>query len=207
MTTAFLYERFALFLLPFYVLMFVPAEQPVAALGGLAIFTLAAVPIITLAMTASRAWQFHRFDEESRDFKPIMDAMPPQQRVLSMMLDKRSLAAGNPYAYLHFPCWYQAEKHGFVDSNFAQMLPQIVRFKPGEAWIQLPFEWKPYRFDWVRHHGEHYDYFVLRSEKRLFPRFVGQPCEIELVTTSGPWALYRKLPATCPTEALDASIR
>jgi hypothetical protein len=40
-------------------------------------------------------------------------------------------------------------------------------------------------------------YFVLRSEKRLFPRFVGQPCEIELVTTSGPWALYRKLPATC----------
>jgi hypothetical protein len=23
------------------------------------------------------------------------------------------------------------------------------------------------------------------------------PCDIELVTTSGPWALYRKLPDTC----------
>ena len=197
MTTAFLYERFALFLLPFYVLMFGPADEPSTVPAGWSLFTLAALPAISLAMTASRAWQFHKFDEESQDFSVIMDALPPQKRVLSLMLDKRSTAAANPYAYLHFACWYQAEKHGFVDSNFAQMLPQIVRFKPGEAWIQLPFEWKPYRFDWVRHRGDHYDYFVLRSEKRLFPRFAGMPCDIELVTTSGPWALYRKLPDTC----------
>ncbi len=197
MKTAFIYERFALFLLPFYVLMFVPADRASTVPAGWAKFTLISVPLIFMSMTAVRAWQFHEFDKESQDFKAIMDAVPPQQRVLSMMLDKRSHAAANPYAYLHFACWYQAEKRGFVDSNFAQMLPQIVRFKPGEAVVQLPFEWRPYRFDWARHRGEHYDYFVMRYEKRQFPRFLGMPCDIELVTTSGPWALYRKLPGTC----------
>ncbi|NML14565.1 hypothetical protein [Azohydromonas caseinilytica] len=198
MATAFLYERFALFLLPFYVLMFVPAEAPATASGHVVrAMTLAAVPALCLAMTASRAWQFHRFNEESRDFKAILDAIPAQQRVLSLMFDKGSSAAANPHTYLHFPCWYQAEKHGFVDSNFAQMLPQIVRFRPGEARVQTPFEWRPYRFDWTKHRGERYDYFVVRSVNRLFPHFLSLPCQVEMVTTSGAWALYRRTPASC----------
>ena len=198
LSTAFLYERFALFLLPFYVLLFSPAQEPATAGGGaMRAFTLAMVPALCLTMTAARAWQFHRFNQESRDFKAILDLMPARQRVLSLMFDKLSPAASNPHTYLHFPCWYQAEKHGFVDSNFAQMLPQIVRFKPGEARVQTPFEWLPYRFDWAKHRGERYDYFVVRSVNRLFPRFLAVPCRVEMVTTSGPWALYRRLPGTC----------
>lgn len=198
MTTAFLYERFALFLLPFWVLLFEPGDGRAPAGEGWRRFALAAVPAICLTATGWRVWTFHQFERESHDFQAILEAMPPQQRVLSMVFDQRSPAADNPHSYLHYPAWYQAEKRGFVDSNFAQWLPQIVRFRAGQATVQSPFEWKPYRFEWARHHGERFDYIVLRNPKRLFPRFAGLPCEIELVRTAGPWALYRRLPGSCP---------
>ncbi|WP_157264634.1 hypothetical protein [Azohydromonas aeria] len=200
MTTGFIYERFALFLMPFYVLLFAPADGPLPAWHErMRLLVLLAVPTILLAMTASRSWGYFKFNREIRDFREVMSVIPPQQRVLSLIMDKYSRAADNPHTYLHFPAWYQAEKRGFVDANFAQWLPQIVRFRPGEARVQSPFEWKPYRFDWVKHRGEQYDYFVFRSVSRMFPTFQGVPCEIRLVASAGPWAVYHRRPDSCTT--------
>jgi hypothetical protein len=194
LNTAFLYQRFALFLLPAYAWAFVPGEAA-HKVRGATVVMLIAVCWASIAVQALRAW---RFAGEAADFGVVLRAVEPRQRALSLVFDASSPAARNGSAYLHFAAWYQAEKSGLVDFNFAWFRPQIVRFRPD----QVPaagtgFEWAPLEFDWRRHHGADYRYFFVRHTAPVPPSlFRGADCPPVVLVSNGAWTVYER--RACP---------
>ena len=102
-----------------------------------------------------------RFKRESADFEFILDRLAPQKRALYLALDNYSPADRHQNIYLHYGSWYQADKKGFVDFNFAWFPPQIMRFTSEKVTdIRPSFEFQPNTFDWNSHNGQRYDYFI-----------------------------------------------
>lgn len=192
-STSLLYQRFALFALPAYAWLFGPEPSPTNATeraiasraGGLAL----AAAAVVLALHAVQAW---RFSGEAEDFDTVLARAEPGQRALSLMFDTSSDAGVDSAVYLHFPLWYQAEKHGFVDFNFAVFHPQVVRMNRREQvsrWEDLA--WNPEHFDWRADHGDRYRYFFVRHSQPLPPTlFAGAPCPPVRIVASGEWELY-----------------
>ncbi|SAK74236.1 hypothetical protein AWB79_04334 [Caballeronia hypogeia] len=205
MKTAFLYERFGLFVLPAYALMFRAPDAPAAngQSDRLAprtrspIFETAAMLLLAAGCWVFLAWEagrIERFAAESAPFETILDSMQPGQRALSLVFQRNSEAFDDENSYSHYPVWYQAERHGFVDVNFAWYLPQIARFRSGELPAVSPsFEFHPGAFDWNRDQGRRYRYFVVRSKMRLPPEFLAnRECDVQLIRTAGEWSLYER---------------
>ena len=206
MATGILYLRFALFTLPAYALMFTLSSAPARtdrangtqsvgrnqrALQKLAVPLMLVLTWLILGTHTAQAWRFAR---ESRDFEPVLAAMQPGQRALSLPLDRSSKAAENPYAYLHFGNWYQSEKQGLVDFNFAWFPPQIARFKPDHVpAVRFGFEFDPDKFDWQKHQGERYRYFVVRHRDPVPEKlFDGARCPPSKLLESGAWTLFER---------------
>ena len=212
MATGLLYIRFALFTLPAYALMFTlcrPAAPQQATSGSLyaraapiaermAMPLMIAVTWLMLGQHSLHAW---RFASEARDFEAVLAPMQPAQRALSLPFAQRSEAANNDYAYLHFGTWYQSEKQGLVDFNFAWLPPQIARFRPDRLpAVTYGFEHAPSDFDWQKHHGADYRYFLVRHSKPLSPDlFRGADCIPALLLSSGAWTLLER--RDCPAVA------
>ncbi len=197
MSTVYLYQRFALFLLPAYAWMFTrtPTGPPRTHSAQLA--RTIAVPLLMLvcwAVLAMHTWRTASFAVESAPIDNFIARLQPGQRALMLMFDPDSPAAGWR-VYTHYPAWYQAEKHGLVDFNFAWFPPQIVRFRPDKLpAVQPGFEWHPERFDWGQHKGELYRYFFVRSDEPL-PQglFRGEACAPRLIWEQGEWQVFENL--------------
>jgi hypothetical protein len=202
LNTAFLYERFALFLAPAYAWMFVkkPAagDEPLAQRSSFAKLYVPLLVIVCwtmLGVHTGRAW---RFAQESADFDAVLRVLEPGQRALSLVYDRHSDAANTYNVYLHYPVWYQAEKSGFVDFNFAWFPPQIVRYRPEHLpAVSTGFEWHPQGFDWKRHDGVDYRYFIARHEEPLPENlFDGADCPPVSLIRSGSWTVFER--RACP---------
>jgi hypothetical protein len=196
--TSLLYERFSLFLLPLAAWLFTrrgesgtaaPAfpARPALARAGQGLLILCC--LATLSAVTLKCWYFRN---ETRDFDAAVRRLDPKQRTLGMVFDRSSHAAHNEIVYLHYPLWYQAEKHGLTDFNFAWFTPQIVRYKPDRRPpVHIGFEWGPDQFDWKQHEGDHYRYFFVRglhaSVEKLFH---GAPCMPQQVISAGEWSVY-----------------
>ncbi|WP_118179514.1 hypothetical protein [Paraburkholderia phosphatilytica] len=194
MKTAYLYQRFAVFILATYALMFrapVPLANRSAVRETSVWLVLMCGTWIYLGVQAVRMEQFAA---ESARFETILDAMAPGQRALSLIFLKRSDAYDSQVAYMHYPLWYQAERHGFVDMNFAWFIPEIVRLRAGQLPAVSPnFELSPQRFDWKRDGARKYRYFVVRDTAPLPAGFfANDECEVKLVRTAGDWSLYER---------------
>ena len=205
MATGLLYIRFALFTLPAYALMFtlprpdaprqvIPGSasaQAVPMAERIAMPLMIAVTWLMLGQHSLHAW---RFAGEARDFEAVLAPMQPAQRALSLPFAQRSEAANNDYAYLHFGTWYQSEKQGLVDFNFAWLPPQIARFRPDRLpAVTYGFEHSPRDFNWYKHHGENYRYFLVRHSEPLSPDlFRGADCTPVQVLASGAWTLLER---------------
>lgn len=121
--------------------------------------------------------------------------MRPHERALYLAINAESDAQIKDNIYLHYGQWYQAEKGGFVDFNFAWFPVVIMRFKENDSSpIQLGFEWEPYKFDWQRNHGELFQYFIIKSKKEIDPTvlFKGADCLPKRVFFQGEWQLFEK---------------
>jgi hypothetical protein len=190
--TAFLYERLTLFLLPAYAWLF---DSPSRQTGGwrpaASTFGLATICAIVLALHLAEAAQFSR---ESGDFDAVMAKAQPGQRALALVFDRDSHSIPNRDVYLHFPSWYQAEKHGFVDFNFAAFDIEIARFfRQDASLISAEFNWRPDLFDWRRDGGDRYRYFFVRRPGALPANFfAGAPQPPVLVAAKGTWSLYEE---------------
>ena len=201
--TALLYERFALFLLPAYAWMFTTersldgAPRPTRRWG-----TRIAMPLLVVAcwavlgFNAILTW---RFGQEAADFDAVLDSVQPGQRALALVFDPGSEAARNPYVYQHYASWYQAERQGLVDFNFAWFPPQIVRFRPGHLpSVGTGFDLNRQKFNWVEHGGRDYRYFFVR---RLGPipadLFAGADCAPIILSARGSWTVFER-PRDCP---------
>ncbi len=197
MGTDFLYERFALFVLPFYAMMFRPPSAQDHNIQG----QRTGVGLLVLAVWSSlgvMAWRQLSFAAEAADFESVLAAAAPGKRAVSIVLDRASPAAGHPDLYVHYASWYQAEKNGIVDFNFALYHPQIVRYREKhQPPIPFGFEWQHPSFNWQQHNGDAYHYFFVRQHRQRTPAklFPGAPCPPRLVHRTGAWSLYQR--TTC----------
>lgn len=181
-------QRFAVFALPFFVLVLRPSPLPRAAWRAAPIFLLLAWITVLVSVTL-------RYDAEARGFKQVMSAMQPNQRVLSLMFMQHTKESPAP-VFLHFPAWYSATKGGVVDMNFAVFPVALVRYKstvlPPDPSVS---EWHPQTFGWKQWRANEYRYFVVHAPVDLGPQlFDWAPCPVSLAAHSGNWWLYEKDP-------------
>lgn len=196
--TNLLYPRFTLFLLPAYAWLFEPRAapgRPSPTTRALMTYGVHAAAVFAVGMHTVQAALFAR---ESRAFEQVLAAAQPGQRALSLVIDPKG-GAGIESPYLHFPLWYQAEKHGFVEFNFAWYLPQIARYRTIDAQTVRPYlALKPLTFDWRRQGGERYRYIFVRSGDGVPNGYWnGAACSPALAAQAGPWMLFENRP--CPS--------
>ncbi len=195
MKTDFLYQRFAVFLLPAYALAFrrpdgtAPVTSPprrpsVPVEAAVALFC-----CTFLGVVAFRQW---RFIAEEAPFEALLPAAEPEQRALGLIFSTESTAVRNPYTFHVFSVWYEVEKRGFVDFNFAYFLPQIVRFRPDRI-PAIPVGYRPETFEWHALQGRNYRYFFVRSVEPL-PEdlFDNDECRVVLVKQAAEWYLFER---------------
>lgn len=199
--TSYLYERFALLLLPAYALMFresasTGARAPAARLPWLdrALLTRVAVILFCWGYLTTLGVRDYRFAQDSASFETVLAAAEPGQRALSLVYAPDSDIIHNPYTYHSYPVWYQVDKGGFVDFNFAAFLPQIVRFKADRVPAMRPnLGDSPEEFDWHAVQGRIYRYFFVRHTQPLPANlFKNDECEVALVKEAGEWSLYER---------------
>lgn len=193
--TAFLFNRFSLFLLPFFALMFrQPSERsPVNS------WLFAPMVCATWLMLGITGYRVHAFDSEARAFDTVLQAAAPQKRALALLFDPASPASDMSFAYLHFPSWYQADKGGFVDFNFAAYHPQIVRFRPGHT-PQLGdnLSRSPERFGGNVDLERRYDYIFTRGSDADVTRLISKSvCQLTVRAADGAWTLLER--GDCPS--------
>jgi hypothetical protein len=198
--TTYMYPRFAIYFLPAYAYAFgpargVPRARSLAVQGGLA--------LLCFAFFGSMALRERRFARESAPFETILAAAEPGQRALSLVFDPSSPSSRHAYAYHAYPMWYQAERGGFVDFNFAFLLPEIVRFRPDRAPPMTEDVDTIEAFDWHKINASIYRYFFVRHTAPLPANlFQNDQCRVELVTAADAWSLYER--KECKTESVAA---
>lgn len=181
------FNRFAIFGIPFYLLLLESPRRQLSARHKGALALLVLVPVFLLL---SHALRFATFDLETRGYRDISQSMEPGKRALGLMFRNTSIAYDS-YQPLHFHAWYQAEKGGVADFSFAQYSLQVTYRQDADIPIPRGFDWHPEHFDWLRHHGWEYDYFIVRHPDNPGPQLFGQTtCPVQLIANSGDWWLF-----------------
>lgn len=206
MKTWLLYQRFAIFTLPFYILLFcqpvvTPVSLPAAASATALRLRMAALvpPLLCLYFFVMQYAQYYQFSRESADYNRVTAGMPDNQRVLELIYNPGSPASNNLHVYAHFGLWYQAEHHGLTDMNYAWLPPQVVRFQPQALPAVTPgFELRPQSFDWVQNRGDRYDYILVKSADGQVPETLinNGHCPLQMSNHAGDWNLLKRLPCT-----------
>lgn len=158
-------SRFTIFLLPFYALLFLAPRRAWARWMA---------PTLTWVFLIIHGERLVSFARESQSFEQVLAAATPGYRAQLVVPDWASQAAQNPMAYLSFPLWYQADKGGVVDFNFAYFPAQVVRFRSP----QQP--------------AEHRYYFVRQTGAAPQKPTAPDGSELRLVKSSGDWSLFEK---------------
>ena len=133
--TGYLYQRFVLFFIPFYYLMW---EKRIHS--NLVITNIAQIAYIFVVFAiGALLWKIYNnqilFSQEPslQAFREIKQQIKPKKRILglhSMYSSDSKTGMTSMMEFLYFANWYQAEYHGWADFNFASFHPQIVRFRP-----------------------------------------------------------------------------
>ena len=191
------FYRFALFLPPFVAFAFrAPSSlDETAPRSRAALAALIACSWLVIGIQGSRV---AAFAQESKPFETLLAAAQPGKRALWMILDGNSDAAGNESAYGHHALWYQADKHGFVDFNFAFFPPQVIRFRP-ERWpvrdTQDHLEIGAYT--WPVAYMEQFSYMFMRgTDAKLELIRKMSPCPLTKVVSDHDWHLLER--GACP---------
>ncbi len=199
--TSFLYQRFSLFILPAFAWMFHRSLSfkesiplPNMAISKVMQFLLVSSCLFALGLTTVKAW---RFGQETAGIDALIGTLEPEKRALGLVLNRASTAADNVNVYLHYASWYQAERQGLTDFNFAWFTPQIVRYRPASRPpVKSDFENLPEGFDWKQYRGADYKYIFVRSDEEVSKRlFRGAECMPKPLGTRGLWTVYESCAA------------
>ena len=191
LNTAYIYQRFAAFLFPASFFLFASSKIEFELKWNkiLACFLTASLVLLLLSDTRRN---FSSFKENDESFDSVINSIEPNKMVLTLILDSNSKFKFTP-PYLHFGSWYQATKNGQALNNFsfdvdAKHVP--VKYAK-EAW-PLPPIWNTKTFDWKKHNGWRYDYFLVRSYT-VPPQslFKGSGDSVRLVARHGVWYAYQ----------------
>jgi hypothetical protein len=182
-----LYQRLAVFLLPLLLLALEFPQETRPVWGNIAMLVVAFTALINID-------RFNSFNRETLGLSRIMTVMEERKNVLYMPVDPWESALRVP-AHFHTGVWYQSEKRGIVDFNFAFFYPSMVRFQEGaHAWIPDDrVVWAPLGFEWGARNGEYYDYFIVYARNDMTAAiFKDARDRVELVENVGWWWLYKK---------------
>lgn len=186
-STAYFYQRLGVFLVPLWLLAWNPPSGESRRLDWLAMLMIVAWGFVNTA-------RFAAFARETESFDKVVEAIEPGRKVASMVFDNRSPLFAFP-VYLHFPAWYQAERRGVVDFNFADFFSQMARYrKDAPQRVTEILGWYPTEFQWKANGGAHYDYFIVKAPLDISNEiFKEKRSSVEFVGRSGWWWLYRNL--------------
>lgn len=187
--TFLIYQRYSIFTFIFYLLIFEKNHKQETSSSKDAFLV-----ITTLLLLYNPAANLFFFSKDTNDFKKTLDLTSTGKRALSLVFSPGSLTVKNPVVYIHFPLWYQAEKSGLVDFNFAWFNPQIVRYKPEKVpEVRPSFEWTPGEYQRIKK-CEIYDYMFVRSLVPIEEKKITiASCRYTLKNPQfGSWYLYEK---------------
>jgi hypothetical protein len=195
MSTGFFYQRFAVFLLPFYLPLFTQS-RPVGFYKHLAHGFMVLSCVASLVLTALATLAFAR---ESADFaavQAVLEQRPPA-RILSLAAGTRSAAAHSEHVYTHYAVWLQAEGPHWVEFNFAVFRPQLLRYRGELPAVQRTSQSAPAEnqiaFDWAEYEGARYDYFVVFSARPVSEALFANPdCQVKFLHNQGRWWVFEK---------------
>lgn len=142
------------------------------------------------------AFLFFRFGAESRQlasFRPILEALPPYDKVLMIRLGSGTSSFGIPLA-LHQPAWYTVEKGGQLDFSFAHFRTELVRYREGRQ-PQIPEQLShtPWQYDVPGIVGGYYHFWLIYAPGS---NSANLPDDLfRLRVRNGPWWLYEMVRA------------
>jgi hypothetical protein len=199
----FSYQRFAVLLFP--AVLFAVTDRPPGFGHRSRVARLAALllPVLGLALALALVVEKQRIvDAEQRGLQRLLAMMENGQRTIWLPHRKDSLATGYPVPHLHAGVWYQAEKGGIVDFNFAWFYPQPVRYRVGQrpsadanfVWFAIPESLANLRDQDI------YRYLLLRSDSAsATPPAAGREgCVWQAAGRQREWQLFER---RCPSVA------
>jgi len=176
---AFVYGRYAVFVLPALVIALRPGPRAPRLLRWLSL----GLVVTQLGLVSARVLAF---DREASSLNVVLARMLPNKRVLYLATHSESAIVAHP-AYLHFGCYYQVKRGGPVDFSFAEFFANRYRYRK-EQDPNLPpnLEWEPRQFRWAAHGGDRYDYLLVRGPVHE-PWFSDTGVRYTTVAAHGPW--------------------
>ena len=185
-------ERFVYLAMPLFLIMIDISASP----GRIQQFLRWSAPMIAFGWIAYMSINALQFNREADGFQNILSKMEPNNRAISLIFSRDDSHSIAP-TFIHFPAWYSAIKNGVTNPSFAETYIEPVTYK--KEYIPKAnfqgFAWNPQLFNWPRHEGYQYDYFVVRAPVDVGAFiFRTAPCRIQLVAQSQKWWLYRPAP-------------
>lgn len=135
---------------------------------------------------------FQRFGNEAKSFEPLLTKIEPGSRILHLITDWGSRYATHA-VYLHYAA-LAAMRTNSVPSFSLAIDPSFpVGYKQGAKPPASPWEWRPNEV--TREQSLWYDHFLCRGKTPIEAILGSDAAQVELVSRSDSWMLYRKRPA------------
>lgn len=187
--TFFIYERYSILFFGFYYLIFdINHDFKYHNIG----FFITFIFIFNLLVDDYKSIVFAK--KETQDFELIIEKLPAEKRILGAIFEPTGASVGIPFTYLHFSSWYQAQKHGWSDFNFAWFHPQIIRYTPNTVpEIKPGFEWIPHQIQQLKS-CQNYDLILVRAYDISFSHVIlnSQCKNYKIIAQQGAWFVLSK---------------
>ena len=186
-----------------YVYALAPRYAPIAALLLIPVLPFPVGRLKYLAAVACAATAIHTpvvltplfaaFGREASAIEPIVASVASRSKIMHLIVNPGSHTASHT-VYLHYTA-YLAFRTGSIPSFSLAIDPSYpIGYAPGGRPPASPWEWRPFQVDFNAA-GPYYDYFLWRGRGEPMP-FVGPfSNQLELVTQSSSWMLYRRRPS------------
>ena len=186
-STAYLYQRLAVFLIPLWLMLWDPPRKTHVLFG-------ASTMLVVFAWLWANTDRFAGFAREASSFAAVLEEIEPGKRVGGMLLCNGAPGFRYPVV-LHFHAWYQALSAGIADNSFAMTHPSLIRYRDfSKPRLDDDLAWQPQNFDWVRNGGDDYDFFIVCAAEDYSPiLFREKAPSIELVAHDNRWWLYKNM--------------
>src|SRR5690606_24829175 len=166
-----------------------------------------AVPVVACILLGRNIFYGFGYAEESKKFQIMLQTMEPNQRVLGLIAARESAFYKAP-VYLHYQLWYQAEKGGLADFNFAYWPGLNLTYKrTGLPPVDDSFPWYPASFDWDRHNAVQYRYFVVKGGDDFAAHVLGKHVDkVSLIMKVNEWFLFENRRYSGPGKLQPAAV-
>ena len=125
-----------------------------------------AMPLVVVWVFSNTA-RFASFARETQHFDDVLAAMEPGKRAAALYRRSKHAVVRDALLISDFASWYQAQKAGIVDFNFADFRLVLRRKDMAEPRVGEQLAWYPGFFDWNLNGGARYDYFIVKADGDL----------------------------------------